>query len=373
MKNLLIFALLAALASCSTPETTPVDQLNARRDSLSTTIDGLKAELAEIDLQLASLDSTRNFARVTTIDITEGEFNHAFQVYGSVVSDKSVTLYPEMAGSITRVLVQGGERVRAGQTMLSLDGSIAQASLAEVKTQLDLAKSVFEKQERLWNQKIGSEVQYLQSKTQFEALQKRLSAVQKQVAMTTISAPFDGVVDHVFAKEGEYGAPGMPMIRLVGNGGLRLEMQVPETYIQRIQKGDGVAMIFSAIQLSLEGTVSQVGNYINPGSRTFSVTVELPKNQNLKANMMASVTLKDYSTESAITIPNRLILQDTKGVNYTYIYINEGELGKITRRDLVLGVSNYEFTEVKSGVALGDKVVDRGIRSVQPGQIVKLY
>ena len=374
MKNLSLFMLVAAIfVSCSTPETTPVDQLNARRDSLSAVIEDLKAQLADVDLQLASFDSTRSFASVTTFDIAQGAFDHAFQVYGTVMSDKSVTLYPEMAGSIARVTVKGGERVRAGQVLVSLDGSMAQANLAEVKTQLELAKSVFEKQERLWNQKIGSEVQYLQAKTQFEALQKRLSAVQKQVSMTTISAPFDGVVDQVFAKEGEYGAPGMPMVRLVGNGGLRLEMQVPETYIQRIEKGDGVVMNFSAIQLTLEGSVGQVGNYINPGSRTFGVTVELPKNQNLKANMMASVALKDYSTESAITIPNRLILQDTKGMNYTYVYVQEGELGRIARRDLVLGVSNDEFTEVKSGVVPGDKVVDRGIRSVQPDQIVKLY
>ncbi len=374
MKNLSLFILVAGLfASCSTSESTPVDQLNARRDSLSTVIERLKAELDEVDLQLASVDSTRSFAQVTTFEITQGAFSHSFDVYGSVISDKSVTLYPEMAGSIARGTVKGGERVRAGQVLVSLDGSMAQASLAELKTQLDLAKSVFEKQERLWNQRIGSEVQYLQAKTQFDALQKRLLAVEKQVAMTTINAPFDGVVDQVFAKVGEYAAPGMPMVRLVGNGGLRLEMQVPETYIQRIEKGDGVAMNFSAIQLTLEGTVSQVGNYINPGSRTFSVSVELPKNQNLKANMMASVALKDYSIESAITIPNRLILQDTKGMNYTYVYMQVGGLGTIARRDLVLGVSNDEFTEVKSGVAPGDKVVDRGIRSVQADQIVKLY
>lgn len=375
MKNLSILtALVALLAACSTSTpSSDVDQLNVRRDSIASAIETLKAELAEIDLQLAAADSTRSFASVTTFEVAKGGFDHSFQVYGTVVSDKSVTLFPEMAGTITKVTVKGGERVRAGQLLVAMDASLVQASLAEVKTQLTLAQSVFEKQSRLWEQKIGSEVQYLQAKTQFEALQKRLAAVSRQVAMTTVTAPFDGVIDQVFAKEGEMAAPGMAMVRIVGNGGLRLDMQVPETYIQRIEKGDAVDMHFSAIKLDLVGKISAVGNYINAGSRTFGVTVELPKNSSLKANMMASVALKDYSVDSAITVPNRLILQDTKGVNYTYVYVAKGDLGSIERRDLVLGVANNDMTEIKSGIAPGEKVVDRGIRSVQPGQIVKLY
>ena len=375
MKNLSILtALVALLAACSTSTpSSDVDQLNVRRDSIVSAIETLKAELAEIDLQLAAADSTRSFASVTTFEVAKGGFDHSFQVYGTVVSDKSVTLFPEMAGTITKVTVKGGERVRAGQLLVAMDASLVQASLAEVKTQLTLAQSVFEKQSRLWEQKIGSEVQYLQAKTQFEALQKRLAAVSRQVAMTTVTAPFDGVIDQVFAKEGEMAAPGMAMVRIVGNGGLRLDMQVPETYIQRIEKGDAVDMHFSAIKLDLVGKISAVGNFINAGSRTFGVTVELPKNSDLKANMMASVALKDYSVDSAITVPNRLILQDTKGVNYTYVYVAKGDLGSIERRDLVLGVANNDMTEIKSGIAPGEKVVDRGIRSVQPGQIVKLY
>jgi len=375
MKNLSILtALVALLAACSTSTpSSDVDQLNVRRDSIAGAIETLKAELAEIDLQLAAADSTRSFASVTTFEVAKGGFDHSFQVYGTVVSDKSVTLFPEMAGTITKVTVKGGERVRAGQLLVAMDASLVQASLAEVKTQLTLAQSVFEKQSRLWEQKIGSEVQYLQAKTQFEALQKRLAAVSRQVAMTTVTAPFDGVIDQVFAKEGEMAAPGMAMVRIVGNGGLRLDMQVPETYIQRIEKGDAVDMHFSAIKLDLVGKISAVGNFINAGSRTFGVTVELPKNSDLKANMMASVALKDYSVDSAITVPNRLILQDTKGVNYTYVYVAKGELGSIERRELVLGVANNDMTEIKSGIAPGEKVVDRGIRSVQPGQTVKLY
>ncbi|MDG1253417.1 MAG: efflux RND transporter periplasmic adaptor subunit [Schleiferiaceae bacterium] len=364
----------AILTSCGSNEVTgTVAELTLRRDSIASSIETLRAELSAIDVQIAAEDSTRSFASITTYTVSKGEFNHSFQVYGSVVSDKSVTLYPEMAGSISKVLVVGGQRVKAGQLLVALDASVAQASLAEIKTQLSLAQSVFEKQERLWNQKIGSEVQYLQAKTQFESLQRRMATVQKQIGMTSISAPFDGIIDEVFAKMGEYGAPGMPMVRLIGNGGLRLDMQVPEGYIQRIKKGDVVDMNFSAIDLDLQSKVSQVGNYINAGSRTFVVSVDLSNNANIKANMMASVQLRDYSVDSAVSVPSRLILQDTRGMNYTYVFIQDGALGKISRRDLTLGVSNNEVTEILSGITPGELVVERGIRSVQPDQIVKLY
>jgi len=257
--------------------------------------------------------------------------------------------------------------------LVALDAAMAKASLAEVQTQLGLAQTVFEKQDRLWKQHIGSEVQFLQAKTQFESLQKRLATVQQQIGMTNIVAPFDGIVDEVFAKEGEYGAPGMPMLRIVGSGGLSLDMQVPEPYIQRISKGDVVSMNFTAIGLVEKGRVSQVGDYINPGSRTFTVSVDLPNNASLKANMMASVTIQDYQKDEALLIPNRLILQDTKGQDYTYVFIPNGAIGTIARRDLTLGLANDEMTEVLAGIAAGEKVVDRGIRSVQPGEIVKLY
>jgi membrane fusion protein (multidrug efflux system) len=373
-KSIILASLGFFIVACNSETPTgEVAQLQERRDSIASAIEDLKEELAEIDLQLASLDTTRSFASITTYEVGQGAFNHSFQVYGNVVSDNTIMLYPEMGGTIERVAVREGQSVRAGQTLVSMDATIALASLAEVQTQLDLAKSIFEKQARLWEQEIGSEVQYLQAKTQFEALEKRLAAVRRQVGMTAIVAPFNGVVDQVMAKEGEGAAPGMPMIRMVGGGGLRLEMQVPETYIQRIQKGDEVAMHFSAIQSDMTGVISNVGNYINPGSRTFSVSVDLPSNSDLKSNMMASVQLMDYRADSAITIPNRLILQDTKGVNYTYVYVDKGGIGTIERHDLEIGVANDELTEVLAGISAGEMVVDRGIRSVQPGQTVKIY
>jgi len=229
----------AALASCNSADSANEDiaQLTARRDSLAGIVAKAEAELSQIDLELAALDSSAQWSTVTTLAVGSSAFQHDFDLYGTVKSDQSVTLYPESAGRIQRVLVRSGQKVSAGQVLVELDNSVVQSSLAEIKTQLDLAQTLFDKQKRLWDQGIGSEVQYLQVKTQLEGLQKRLSTAQKQAAMASLRAPFAGTVDELFLKAGEYAAPGMALARLVSSGGLRLELDVPETYITRLKVG----------------------------------------------------------------------------------------------------------------------------------------
>jgi RND family efflux transporter MFP subunit len=364
----------AVLASCGSKESAQGDaaKLNNQRDSLTAIITKAEGELAEIDLQLAVLDSSAQWNTVTLIQAGAGQFQHDFNVYGTVKSDQSVTLYPESAGRIQRVVVRAGQKVSAGQVLLELDNSVVQSSLAEIKTQLDLAQTLFDKQKRLWDQGIGSEVQFLQAKTQLEGLQKRLSTAQKQAAMSTVRAPFAGSVDEVFAKQGEYAAPGMPMARLISTGGLRLELDVPETYITRLKVGQKIALDFNSIGVKTTASISQVGDFINPDSRTFKVSVNLPSNGQYKPNMMASAQVVDYESNGLLTLPNRLILQDTKGANYTYVFVPaQNGLGKVERRELTIGVSNNDATEVLAGLKVGEQVVDRGIRSVQPGETVK--
>lgn len=364
----------AVLASCGSKESAQGDaaKLNNQRDSLTAIITKAEGELAEIDLQLAVLDSSAQWNTVTLIQAGAGQFQHDFNVYGTVKSDQSVTLYPESAGRIQRVVVRAGQKVSAGQVLVELDNSVVQSSLAEIKTQLDLAQTLFDKQKRLWDQGIGSEVQFLQAKTQLEGLQKRLSTAQKQAAMSTVRAPFAGSVDEVFAKQGEYAAPGMPMARLISTGGLRLELDVPETYITRLKVGQKIALDFNSIGVKTTASISQVGDFINPDSRTFKVSVNLPSNGQYKPNMMASAQVVDYESNGLLALPNRLILQDTKGANYTYVFVPaQNGLGKVERRELTIGVSNNDATEVLAGLKVGEQVVDRGIRSVQPGETVK--
>jgi RND family efflux transporter MFP subunit len=374
-KTFLLFATVAAAAaSCTSNDSASGDvaQLTARRDSLASIVAKAEGELSQIDLELASLDTTAQWNTVTILAAGSSAFQHDFDIYGTVKSDQSVTLYPESAGRIQRVLVRSGQKVSAGQVLVELDNSVMQSSLAEIKTQLDLAQTLFDKQKRLWDQGIGSEVQYLQVKTQLEGLQKRLATAQKQAAMASLRAPFAGTVDELFLKAGEYAAPGMAVARLVSSGGLRLELDVPETYISRLKVGQKIALNFNSIGLQTSASISQVGDFISADSRTFKVNVSLPANSQIKPNMMASAQVVDYSSKGVITVPSRLILQDSKGANYTYLFVpSKNGLGKVERRDLQLGVSNNDATEVLGGLSLEEQIIDRGIRSVQTGETVK--
>ena len=374
-KTFLLFATVAAAAaSCTSNDSASGDvaQLTARRDSLAGIVAKAEGEISQIDLELASLDTTAQWNTVTILAAGSSAFQHDFDIYGTVKSDQSVTLYPESAGRIQRVLVRSGQKVSAGQVLVELDNSVVQSSLAEIKTQLDLAQTLFDKQKRLWDQGIGSEVQYLQVKTQLEGLQKRLATAQKQAAMASLRAPFAGTVDELFLKAGEYAAPGMAVARLVSSGGLRLELDVPETYITRLKVGQKIALNFNSIGLQTSASISQVGDFISADSRTFKVNVSLPSNSQIKPNMMASAQVVDYSSKGVITVPNRLILQDSKGANYTYLFVPaKNGLGKVERRELQLGVSNNDATEVLGGLSLEEQIIDRGIRSVQTGETVK--
>ena len=374
-KTFLLFATVAAAAaSCTSNDSASGDvaQLTARRDSLASIVAKAEGELSQIDLELASLDTTAQWNTVTILAAGSSAFQHDFDIYGTVKSDQSVTLFPESAGRIQRVLVRSGQKVSAGQVLVELDNSVMQSSLAEIKTQLDLAQTLFDKQKRLWDQGIGSEVQYLQVKTQLEGLQKRLATAQKQAAMASLRAPFAGTVDELFLKAGEYAAPGMAVARLVSSGGLRLELDVPETYISRLKVGQKIALNFNSIGLQTSASISQVGDFISADSRTFKVNVSLPSNSQIKPNMMASAQVVDYSSKGVITVPNRLILQDSKGANYTYLFVPaKNGLGKVERRELQLGVSNNDATEVLGGLSLEEQIIDRGIRSVQTGETVK--
>ncbi len=378
-KQFLPIALLAIVASSCSPKSanTPIDSLTQKRDSLSAIMEIVRAEMREIDDDLAILDTTRSFSSVTIVDVIQDTFSHSFKVYGNVKSDQSVKIYPETAGKIEGIYVRGGDQVKSGQLLASLDADVFKATIDEVNTQLKLAETMFKKQSRLWGQKVGSEMDFLQSKMQFESLQNRLETIKKQLDMTEIRAPFSGVIDKVYGKVGEYGSPGMQILRIVGNGPLSVEMQVPENYITSIQKGQKVDMNFTAIKMEKEGLISQVGDYIDPSSRTFSVSVNLAQNNSnkvIKDNMMASVDLRDYVAYDAIMIPNKLILQDTKGVNYTYVFLPKNkEIGTVERRNLSLGMSNNDMTEVLDGLFKTDKIINRGIRSIQSGENVKIY
>jgi RND family efflux transporter MFP subunit len=373
MKNSLIWAVALGAVACSQENTTDLTQLQGERDSLVALTQTAATRIQEIDAQLAALDSTRELTAVTVLEVSPETFIHSFEALGKVEADRSVNLLPEMGGQIKRVLVSEGERVAAGQTLIELDNSVMRSSLDEVKKSLSLATTLFEKQERLWKQGIGSEVQYLQAKTNKESLEQRIQTVQNQLAMTRVKAPFAGTVDEMNAKEGEFAAPGMALGRLISSGKASVTADIPESYANVVGKGQKVDLFFPSINKSLEARVTQVSDYINPDNRTYKVYVNLPASAEYKPNMLAKVQVRDYEADQALSVPAALVQQDMAGNNYVFVWklVKDG-IGLVEKRAVEVGKNNGERVEIKSGLTLGETLVNKGARTVREGQSVKV-
>jgi len=373
MKNSLIWAVALGAVACSQENTTDLTQLQGERDSLVALTQTAATRIQEIDAQLASLDSTRELTSITVLEVRPETFIHSFEALGKVEADRSVNLLPEMGGQIKRVLVSEGERVAAGQTLIELDNSVMRSSLDEVKKSLSLATTLFEKQERLWKQGIGSEVQYLQAKTNKESLEQRIQTVQNQLAMSRVKAPFAGTVDEMNAKEGEFAAPGMALGRLISTGKASVTADIPESYSNVVGKGQKVDLFFPSINKSLEARVTQVSDYINPDNRSYKVYVNLPASTEYKPNMLAKVKVRDYEADQALSVPAALVQQDMEGNNYVFVWklVKDG-IGLVEKRTVEVGKNNGEQVEIKSGLTLGETLVDKGARTVRDGQSVKV-
>ncbi len=373
MKNSLIWAVALGAVACSQENTTDLAQLQGERDSLVALTQTAATRIQEIDAQLAALDSTRELTAVTVLEVRPETFIHSFEALGKVEADRSVNLLPEMGGQIKRVLVSEGERVVAGQTLIELDNSVMRSSLDEVKKGLSLATTLFEKQERLWKQGIGSEVQYLQAKTNKESLEQRIQTVQNQLAMSRVKAPFAGTVDEMNAKEGEFAAPGMALGRLISSGKASVTADIPESYANVVGKGQKVDLFFPSINKTLEARVTQVSDYINPDNRTYKVYVNLPASAEYKPNMLAKVQVRDYESDQALSVPAALVQQDMSGNNYVFVWklVKDG-IGLVEKRSVEVGKNNGERVEIKSGLTLGETLVDKGARTVREGQSVKV-
>lgn len=373
MKNSLIWAVALGAVACSQESNTDLAQLQGERDSLVALTQTAATRIQEIDAQLAALDSTRELTTVTVLEVSPETFIHSFEALGKVEADRSVNLLPEMGGQIKRVLVSEGDRVAAGQTLIELDNSVMRSSLDEVKKSLNLATTLFEKQERLWKQGIGSEVQYLQAKSNKESLEQRIQTVQNQLAMTRVKAPFAGTVDEMNAKEGEFAAPGMALGRLISSGKSSVTADIPESYANVVGKGQKVDLFFPSINKSLEARVTQVSDYINPDNRTYKVFVNLPASAEYKPNMLAKVQVRDYEANQALSVPAALVQQDMSGNNYVFVWklVKDG-IGLVEKRAVEVGKNNGERIEIKSGLTLGETLVDKGARTVRNGQSVKV-
>jgi len=245
-----------------------------------------------------------------------------------------------------------------------------------MEVQFNLAKTTFERQKRLWEQKIGSEMEYLQAKANYDGMQNSVNQMRSQVAKTDIRAPFSGIVDNIITEQGTVVSAGISeIIRLVNLDDMYIKADVPESYLSSISKGKNVEIYFPVLGETLKAKVSQVSNYIKPGNRTFSIRIDIPnKNKNIKPNLTAKIKINDYTSAAAILIPQSIISENALGEQYIYIANKNGEDNEAIAKKVMVktGKTQGDFVEITEGVSNGDVIVNEGARSVKDGQKVTI-
>lgn len=378
MKNTILFMLAAALlAACGTTDTSDLGRKRQELDSLKAAYKALGERIKEVDAWIAEHDTTvkKNLPTVTTLVLAPTLFEHFVQAHGHVKADKSADLY-SMGGRVRRVLVEEGDRVSKGQLLVDLDNDAIEKQVAQAEAGYELAKEVFEKQERLWKQQIGSEVQYLQAKSQKEQAEAALASMREQYRLSRITAPFDGTVDEVMVTVGQMTAPQFPVARVVDLTGASLEADVPESYLQRVKVGDPVLVEFPSLGDSVRAILASVSRFIDPANRTFKVTLRVPNGETyVRPNLLSVVHIRDVVQDSAIVVPSRCIQEDVEGRSYVFVLDADAEQRTITRKVLVDRVMDHKGRTLlapDTGLNGTETIIDEGAKSVGDKQQVKV-
>ncbi|MCH2490319.1 MAG: efflux RND transporter periplasmic adaptor subunit [Flavobacteriales bacterium] len=382
MKNILFIITIALLLASCGGDTKSVDDLieggdlsaiKERKAELNAQQNELKVEIEKLNTFIQKKEKKQTALLVSTKKLNDTIFKHFVEVQGDVETDQNIIVYPQFSGVLTRVYVNEGQQVSKGQRLAKIDDGGLSSQLAQQETQVALAKTTYERQKRLWDQQIGSEIQFLEAKANFEAASRAADQIRSQVARTLITAPFSGVVDNVIAEQGQVVNQGQTeVIRLVNLSDMYVKASLPENYLNSIKVGTEVNVRLASIGQEYKGTVRQVGNYINPSNRTFDVEIAIPnKNGQVKPNLIATVKVNDYTNENAITIPENILQENSQGETIAFIYVPETDTTGTAKRVVVETGINYENEiEVKSGLEEGDVIIIEGAKSVRDGQKV---
>jgi len=370
----ILFTLFITLGSCESEKApkTSLESLQANKLIIQNKMDSLSNQLKDIEHAINKLDTVKKLQKITVLTTKDTLFNHYIALQGVVASDQNVSLRPEMGGTIQRIYVKEGQRVRKGQTLVQLDASSLNDKVAELNTQLNLAKTNFERQERLWNQKIGSEMQYLNAKAQKESLERSLNSLYTQLGKMKIKAPFSGIIDAIFPNVGELTSPQTPVIRLINLNRVYLEVDVPETYLTAIKKGTSVLVDFPSINKKITAKVNEIGNYINPDNRSFQIKIELSnKDHSIKPNLLADLKINDLST-TGVVLPANLIQMNQSGDQFVYAIKKDSLQTSVVKRILKVGKESNNQVLITDGLKPNEQLVLEGAKFVKDGDQVEI-
>ncbi len=373
MKKLIAILIISSFIACG--KTNEPKAIKAKISEYKEQISALQDKIDKLEKTLEKQGvETKQIVqlRVKSQTIAAGHFAHFVEASASLEAVNSAFISPEISGQIQTIHVQEGQFVQKGQLLVSLNSDIIQSNIKELETSLELAKTVFSKQEELWSQKIGSEIQYLEAKNNKESLESKLNSLYIQRSKSRIKAPISGIVDVISVKKGELAMPGVQIIQMVNIGNFYVNADVSEKFISAVKKGNPVTVNFPTYpNWSIDTKVYRIGNIINQANRTFTLQARIKNiDSKLKPNMLAVVRFQDFEMTDALVVPSIIIKEDFKG---KYLYVIEANSKPVARKKYVkTSLSNDEGTIITEGLTVGERVIIEGYNLVKDGMDVEI-
>lgn len=333
----------------------------------------IEMEIKKLELALAGSDSSKTSAKMVSItEVIPTEFNHYIELQGKVDGEENVIATSKGAGVITNIFVREGQAVKKGQILAELDMQVLKQTASELRSQLDFATNLYQKQKALWDQKIGSEVQYLSAKNQKESLENRMATLNDQIDLMRIKSPINGTIEEIPVKIGQSIAPGMIAFRVVNFSQVKVLTDVSETYASKVRSGDEAVVAFPDFDQEIKAKVTFASRFINPTNRSFQVEIRLnPGKLEFRANMIAVVKINDYVAKEAVVVPINVI-QKGLSEDYVLVAVNKGKQWVAERKKVVVGQIYNGMAEVKSGISFGDNIITAGFQNINDGDVITI-
>ena len=377
MKHFLILCSIILLAACSgnkeekgelSVKKSELEKLTKERDAISAKITALEIEISKHDTSAAN----EKMKLVEIQTLTKQNFSHYIELQGKISTENIYYVTPRgMGGQVKELFVKLGDKVKKGQLLMKLEDGIVQQNIKQVENQLSFAKNIFSRQENLWKDGIGTEIQFLSAKNNVESLEKQLNIVKEQLSTTNVISEVSGIVDNVTIRVGEtfVGSP-MAGITIVNPTSMKAMVDVPENYVSKVRKGMPVIVTVPDINQSFNSQISLISESINVTSRSFIAESKLPSSAIIKPNQVAIIKLLDHESKNTIVVPVETVQTDEKG---KFVYILSEENGKTIARKKSIQIGEFydELIEVKSGLDAGDKIVSKGFQGLYEGQLIK--
>jgi membrane fusion protein, multidrug efflux system len=349
--------------------------LKTQKENKLKTLNAIKMELNQINTAISDLDPSEKLALISMFEVQPENFDHFIEVQANIKTRQNVLIYPESSGTLRKVYVEEGQKVKKGKLLAQIDDAGLKNQLEQLQIQAQLAKTIYQRTQRLWDQNIGSEMQLLQAKANYESQLKSIAQLKKQLQRTQILAPFSGTIDEIITNTGANLLPGQnPVLRIVNLQKMYAEASVPERYLRQVKKGTSASVSIPMLDQEYPTTIRQTGNFINPINRSFRVETPLPNlDEMIKPNLGCKLKINDYSNPQALMIPLRIVKENAQGQKYIYkLKPNGKDQVYLTEQTFVqLGKKSSDKVEALQGIQASDLLVDEGAIIVENNQRVK--